>query len=171
VILTKKNAKELLSRSTYQRFIRAYGDDLDPNGKDFDRILGKFVALVKVKYPEFYNDWEGDSFVINDLLQTVLVELLRDETSTYDIFNSSVSKILYQSRLIKNSLHEWGKDKNLLIEEELLAMFTWYCQFEHQEWFMSFHPIEWHMGGYNWKQEIEDRWKEFLTYYSTVSLE
>ena len=143
MILTKKNAKELLSRSTYQRFIRAYDGDLDPNGKDFDRILGKFVELVKVKHPDFYYDWEDFSFVINDLLQTVLVELLRDETSTYDIFDTSVSKILYQSRLIKNSLQEWGSDKNLLIEEELLAMFTWYCQFEHQEWVHDNKNIYW----------------------------
>ena len=162
--MTREDARELLSRPTYRRFLGAYSTAFDLNRSSHEQFLQDFVSLVAETEYELFHDWDSTSFLAHDILQPICVDFLRERTRGAAILGSSVSSVLYRTRLVQNSLIEWADEQSFSLDDEALAMFAWYCHSRYHDWFMDFAPFELHMGGYDWRAEIAVKWALFLQY-------
>lgn len=162
--MTREDARDLFSRPTYRRFLRAYRTAFDLNSTSQEQLLQDFVSLVAETEYELFHDWESTSLLAHDILQPICVDFLRERTRGARILGEKVSSLLYRSRLLQNALSEWANEQSFSLDDEALAMFAWYCHSRYHDWFMGFAPYELHMDGYDWRAEIAVKWAHFLEY-------
>ncbi|MBG0767935.1 hypothetical protein [Sphaerochaeta halotolerans] len=162
--MTREDARELLSRPTYRRFLKAYSTVFDLRSTSHEKLLQEFVSLVAEMEYELFHDWDQASILAHDTLQPICVDFFRERTRGVKILGENVSSLLYRSRLLQNALSEWAAEQSFSLDDEALAMFAWYCHSRYHDWFMDFAPYELHMGGYDWKAEIAAKWALFLQY-------
>ncbi len=162
--MTREDARELLSRPTYQRFLKAYNATFNVQSTSHEKLLQEFVSLVAETEHELFCDWDLASILAHDTLQPICVDFLRERARGARILGAKVSSLLYRSRLVQNALREWADEQSFSLDDEALAMFAWYCHSRHHDWFMGFAPYEFHMGGYDWRAEIAAKWALFLEY-------
>lgn len=154
-------AQELLSRPTYKRM-------LDPHRQAVDEklLIERFIDRVRQEFPAFYEDWDETSFVVNDILQPVFRKVLKEEVVANSTYGEELAKVFFQKKVIETSLTEYLRKKREHRNYELVIMFSWYCFYEHNEWFSSFLPEEMHMGDYHWKDDIEKIYHQFLAKFN-----
>lgn len=164
--MTREDARELLARPTYRRFLGgAYSAILDLSSTSHEKLLQDFVSLVAEMEYELFHDWDQASILAHDTLQPICVDFFRERTrGGARILGEKVSSLLYRSRLLQNALSEWAAEQSFSLDDEALAMFAWYCHSRYHDWFMDFAPYELHMGGYDWRAEIAVKWALFLQY-------
>ncbi|MGE4453285.1 MAG: hypothetical protein AB7D92_02025 [Sphaerochaeta sp.] len=158
--MTVKDARVLLEHPTYRRFVAAY----DSSSVLDDALVKEFVSLVCETEHALFQEWDEQSILAFDTLQPICVDFFRERTRGARVLGVKVSSLLYRSRLLQRGLSEWADEQSFSLDEEALAMFAWYCQCHHHDWFMDFAPYELRAGGYDWKAEIAAKWALFLQY-------
>ena len=155
------SAKELLARPTYERMLEPHRHEVDE-----ELLIERFITRVKQDFPEFYEDWDKTSFIINDLLQPVFRKVLKEGVVVNSKYGEDLAKVFFQKKVIETSLTEYLRQKRKHNSHELIEMFSWYCFYEHNEWFTNFVPKEMHMGDYHWREDIENIYNQFLSKYN-----
>lgn len=162
MILTKKDAKEFLSRPTYQRFYSAVSDTLELNS-----LIDKFIYCVQIEYPDYYQSWDNTSILINDFLQPVFINLLKKELKEKKDLDDRSLQIVFQSRIIKTYVMNFLNNTNQSFDDEIVTLFIGYVLIEDKEWFMNFSPHEYHMGVERWIDKIPVYWNLFINNLNT----
>lgn len=162
MLINKEHLSELLSRKTYMRFVLAF--DYKKTVSDIvNGIVGdKIIERIKQNHIDIYNDYDSSSFMINDFLQSTVCSVLRENIQIPKYLKDENKEDIYQSRIIRNCIKEYGRNKNIVIGEEISSMFSWFCKYNHNSWFDSFIPVEMHMGGYSWIDDLENKWINFM---------
>lgn len=162
MILTKKDAKAFLSRPTYQRFYSAVSDTLELNN-----LIDKFIYCVQIEYPDYYQSWDNTSFIINDFLQPVFLNLLKKEFKEKKKLDETTLQLVFQSRIIKTYVINFLNNTNQSFDDEIITLFIGYVLNEDREWFMNFSPLEYHMGVERWIDKIPVYWDLFMNNLNT----
>lgn len=72
--MTREDARELLARPTYRRFLGAYSAILDLSSTSHEKLLQDFVSLVAEMEYELFHDWDQASILAHDTLQPICVD-------------------------------------------------------------------------------------------------
>ena len=158
----KENAQKLINRETYKNFILAYDSSLLYDKRKQNKLIKKFVEFVKEKDYKIYKDYDPVSFIDNDKLQPIFLDFLKELHRSNSKLSASESDIEFQIRLLKYFLAKLdNEDSSVKVDELLVERFISYCVDNHLDWLTNFKPVEYHMGGDRWDEDMGKKWSSF----------
>ena len=156
-------AQELINRHVYLHLVLAFDPMLNYDKSRSQKIIEGFIEKVKLRYPDYYDDYDPSSFLIHDSLQPVFIEVLRENYQSDSLVDKDLSRSQFQARLLRYSMFRLRRKRfETDIDESVLERFFQYCEEAHSDWLNNFIPVEYHMGGYDWMDDIENKWRQFL---------